>query len=83
MPDEPQLPRRCTITLDIRTGLHIRWDPPLPDGPHRVNWVEAAAAGALIGIGKAITGKGYGEIIQALKKLGDARPSASTSPDPE
>jgi phosphate starvation-inducible protein PhoH len=63
--------KRCIITIENSEagvkGLSIAWDPAIPDGPHQLSRVEALAAGAVLGIGKALTGKGGMEIAQALR----------------
>ncbi len=60
-------PSRCVITIDAKEGVNITWDPCLPDGPHKLGFVETAAAGAILGIGKALTGKGSIQVLQAMK----------------
>ena len=61
--------RRCTIVLDAEKGMDVTFEPPLPDEPHRVNWVEAAAANALIGIGQSLTNKGRGQVLTEMHRF--------------
>ncbi len=68
-PKEPEL--RCSIDLSNR-GIWIHWEPALPDGPHKVSPVEIMAAGALIGIGRTLTGQGAADVIEALTKFDKA-----------
>ena len=52
---------------DRAAQLDDRSAPPcLPEGPHKLSRVEVMAGGALLGMGKAITGKGYEEIVRAM-----------------
>lgn len=60
---------RCTIVLDVNVGMKVTFEPPFPDEPHRVNWVEAAGAGAVIGVGQALTNKGRRQVLADLRRF--------------
>ena len=53
--------------------MTVDWDPALPEGPHKLRRVEALAAGAILGIGKTLTGKGYDELVRVIAQFNGAR----------
>lgn len=73
MPMNKNPVKRCVITIDADAGLSIAWEPALPSGPHELSQVERMAAGAVLGIGKALTGKGGLEIAAALRAFEKGR----------
>jgi hypothetical protein len=67
-PPEKKVRERCTIDIDAES-LWIRFDPPLPDGPHKPTRMEVMAAAALVGIARALTGQGETEVMQAVQRF--------------
>lgn len=59
---------RCYISLSDR-GVSIDFEPGVPDAPHKPSIVETMAAGALLGIAKALTGKGADDVIAAMARV--------------
>jgi hypothetical protein len=60
--------QRCHITLS-ETGIDIDFYPPLESEPHKPSRVEIMAAGALLGLARALTGKGAEQVIHALAQF--------------
>ena len=67
------MPEPCIITIEASGKVTVDWDPALPDGPHKSSSVEALAAGALLGIGRALTGKGHDEMVRLLATFEKAK----------
>jgi hypothetical protein len=55
----------CHISIDA-DSISIRFDDPLPDGPHKVTRLETMAAGALLGIARTLTGRGDEAVVAAM-----------------
>jgi hypothetical protein len=60
--------QRCTIHINER-GVDFDFYPSLPAEPHKPTRTEIMAAGALVGIARALTGKGAEQVIHALAQL--------------
>lgn len=65
----------CWITIS-ETSIHVHWDKPLPDGPHRPTRIETMAAGALLGIARTLTGRGEEAVIDAMAQFERKRKAA-------
>jgi hypothetical protein len=72
------MPERCIITIEASGRVTVDWDPALPDGPHKLSRVETLAAGAIVGIGKALTGKGYDQMVAVLTAFDRAKTGSKT-----
>lgn len=68
LPEERKREQHCSISIS-ESDIWIRWDPPLPEGPHKVTRAEVMAAGALIGVARTLSGKGADEVISSLVKF--------------
>ena len=79
IPEEAPVQREreneCHISLGA-DGIWVRFDRPLPDGPHKPPRMETMVAGALLGIARTLTGRGEEAVIDAIagmEKKGKAR----------
>ena len=60
--------QRCHITLS-ENGVDIDFYPALMSEPHKPSRVEIMAAAALVGIARALTGKGAEQVVHALAQF--------------
>lgn len=69
IPGEPKKKQqRCYINIS-EDRISIDFDQTLIDEPHKPSRVEIMAAGALLGITRALTGKGAEQVIHALAQF--------------
>lgn len=63
-----QRENHCHISIE-GDGIWVRFDRPLPDGPHKPTRMETMVAGALLGIARTMTGRGEEAVIDAIAGL--------------
>ena len=72
IPAEPAKPvepeNQCWMSISA-SGISVRWDRALPDGPHKVTRVELMVAAAMIGIASSLTGNGAEAVLDSLLKF--------------
>jgi hypothetical protein len=72
---EPHIPSQepaereleCSIHISKR-GIDLYWQPELPAGEHKATRVELMVAGALMGVARALTGKGEADVLAAIRR---------------
>jgi hypothetical protein len=67
VPIEEKEPR-CSIHISGH-GVSFDFYPNLPNEPHNPSRTEIMAAAALVGIARALTGKGAEQVIHALAQF--------------
>jgi hypothetical protein len=60
--------QRCSISISDH-GIDLYFHPNLPSEPHKPTRTEIMAAAALVGIARALTGKGAEQVIHALAQF--------------
>lgn len=65
LPDRKQ---RCSISI-CDSDISFYFTPELPAEAHKPSRTEIMAAGALVGIARALTGKGADAVIHALAQF--------------
>jgi hypothetical protein len=60
---------KCTIVIsdNPKPSILVTWDAPPSADSQKLSWVERAASGAILGIGKAVTGAGSVQLLQTIK----------------
>ncbi len=72
IPLEPVEKQRCSISISS-AEVSIYWHPALPEEAHKPSRIEIMAAGALLGIARALMGKGEDEILAAIRRTAGRR----------
>ena len=68
IPAEPNPEQRCYISLSGR-GISFDFEPALVAEAHAPSRTEIMAAAALVGIARALTGKGADAVIGAIAQF--------------
>jgi hypothetical protein len=69
IPSETAVRRNhCNISIGD-DSIHLYFDQPIPDGPHKVTRMETMAAAALLGIARALTGQAEKDVVRAIAAM--------------